>query len=292
MPEQDGYNMRKIGVYKKLLLIILVILATWSWLYNSLNTDKEQRHFELSDELKISFTNADDIIEAMHSGLTEHASSFKITYRANGDYQGENQELVDELINYAMYNTDSPKEGDYIRYQYGGYSISYQKSDSGDDYDYQITITPVYYSTVNEEQEVDDKVEEIIESLNIDSETSEYDKVKAVYDYICSNVRYDHVHENNSHYHKDSTAYAALVKKYASCQGYAVAVFRLLKELGIECNIETGTGTNNQGEDEFHAWNKVLVDGEYYNIDATWDAGKDEYQYFLIKDEEFVNHKK
>jgi transglutaminase/protease-like cytokinesis protein 3 len=69
-------------------------------------------------------------------------------------------------------------------------------------------------------------------------------------------------------------------------------VFRLLKELGVECRIVTGTGTNNQGEDEYHAWNEVLVDGEYYNIDATWDAGKENYQYFLIKDEEFVNHEK
>jgi transglutaminase-like putative cysteine protease len=284
--------MKKFGILKILLLITFVVLAVFVVIKINVKSKKEHRHFELSEELEISFTNTDDIIESIHDGLTAHAKSFTIDYRATGDYLEKTQELVDELVNYAMYNTDSPIEGDYVRYQYGGYSLSYHKSDSGDKYDYQITITPVYYSTVKEEQEVDYMVEEILEGLNRGKKASEYDKVKAVYDYICSNVKYDHVHENNSHYYKDSTAYAALVEKYASCQGYAVAVFRLLKELGVECRIVTGTGTNNQGEDEYHAWNEVQVDGEYYNIDATWDAGKDNYQYFLIKDEEFVNHKK
>jgi hypothetical protein len=35
-----------------------------------------------------------------------------------------------------------------------------------------------------------------------------------------------------------------------------------------------------------------LIDDEIYNMDATWDAGRENYQYFLIKDEEFVNHVK
>jgi transglutaminase-like putative cysteine protease len=289
---QNGYNMRMLCVWRRAAVIILSAIAIAMLLKCCLNYEKEQRHFELSEELKFSFTNADDIIETIHDGLGRHARSFTITYNAGDDYLEETKKLVDELMNYAMYNTDSPTEGDYIRYQYGGYKLSYQKSDSGKNCDYQLTITPIYYSTMQEERDVDEKVEEILEDLNIGKKTSEREKVKAVYDYICRNVNYDYVHENNSLYHKDSTAYAALVKKYASCQGFAVAVFRLLKELGIECSVVTGTGTNNLGEDEFHAWNEVLIDDEIYNMDATWDAGRENYQYFLIKDEEFVNHVK
>jgi transglutaminase-like putative cysteine protease len=284
--------MRMFCVWRRAAVIILSAIAIAMLLKCCLNYKKEQRHFELSEELKISFANADDIIETIHDGLGRHARSFTITYSAGDDYLEETKKLVDELMNYAMYNTDSPTEGDYIRYQYGGYKLSYQKSDSGKNCDYQLTITPIYYSTMQEERAVDEEVEEILEDLNIGKKTSEREKVKAVYDYICHNVNYDYVHENNSLYHKDSTAYAALVKKYASCQGFAVAVFRLLKELGIECSVVTGTGTNNQGEDEFHAWNEVLIDDEIYNMDATWDAGRENYQYFLIKDEEFVNHVK
>jgi transglutaminase-like putative cysteine protease len=292
MPWQNGYNMRMLCVWKKTAVIILSVTVIVVLLKCCLNNEKDQRHFELSEELEFSFSNADDIIETIHDGLGRHARSFTITYSADDDYLEETKKLVDELMNYAMYNTDSPTEGDYIRYQYGGYKLSYQKLDGRKNCDYQLTITPIYYSTVQEERDVDEKVEEILEDLEIGKKTSEREKVKAVYDYICHNVNYDYVHENNSHYHKDSTAYAALVERYASCQGYAVAVFRLLKELGIECSVVTGTGINNLGENEFHAWNEVFVDDEIYNVDATWDAGRENYQYFLIKDGEFVNHVK
>jgi transglutaminase-like putative cysteine protease len=287
---RNGCDMGTFCVWKRVAVVILSATAIAMMLKYCLNYEKEQRHFELSEELEISFANADDIIETIHDGLGKHARSFTITYSADDDYREDTKKLVDELMNCATYNTDSPTEGDYIRYQYGCYKLSYQKTDGRKNCDYRLTITPIYYSTMQEEYEVDEKVEKILEELNIDKTTSEREKVKAVYDYICHNVNYDYVHENNSLYHKDSTAYAALVKKYASCQGYAVAVFRLLKELGIECNVVTGTGINNQGESEFHAWNEVSIDDEMYNMDATWDAGRADYQYFLIKDEEFVNH--
>jgi hypothetical protein len=291
---QIGADMIDLRVIKRVFLVIVIAAVTYAGLtmYHGDKSEvrKEQRHFELSEKLQIHLTNADDIIEEIHNGLSAHAKSFTISYKAGGDYMADKDELADELINLAMYNTDSPTEGDYVRYQYGGYKLTCQKSESGAEYEYRLTITPVYYSTLGEEQEVDKKVAEIFEKLSVGESSSEYEKVQAVYDYICSNVKYDYVHKNNSHYYRDSTAYAALVQNYASCQGYAVAVFRLLKELGVECRVVTGIGTNAQGEDEFHAWNEVLVDGEYYNIDATWDAGKECYDYFMMKDEEFANH--
>jgi hypothetical protein len=293
---QIGADMTDLCVKKRVLLVMLLAVAVYAgvtiYCGDKSGGGSGQRHFELSEELQIHLTNADDIIEEIHNGLSAHAKSFTISYKAPGDYMADKDELVDELMNFAMYNTDSPTEGDYIRYQYGGYKLSCQKSECGAEYEYRLTITPVYYSTPGEEQEVDEKVAEILEKLSVEENACEYEKVRAVYDYICSNVKYDYVHKNNSHYYRDSTAYAALVQNYASCQGYAVAVFRLLKELGVECRVVTGTGTNAWGEDEFHAWNEVLVDGEYYNIDATWDAGKESYDYFMMKDEEFVNHTK
>jgi transglutaminase-like putative cysteine protease len=271
---------------------IFVILVAGALLGLKIDSDNKQmqRHFTLSDELEYVFTNADDVIEELHRGLAAHARSFTITYKAAGDHLGETEQLVDELVNDAMYNTDSPTEGDYVRYQYGGYRLRYGKSDGENGYDYQLVITPVYYSTVEQEQKVDEKVEEILDGLNIGKRASDREKVQAVYDYICGNVKYDYVHKNNSHYHRDSTAYAALVENYASCQGYAVAVFRLLKELGVECTVVTGTGIDEDGNEEFHAWNRVVIDGEAYDLDATWDAGKEEYDYFLVEDEYFLNH--
>jgi transglutaminase-like putative cysteine protease len=265
-----------------ILLLFLAVLYGVS----AFETASERRHFTLSEDLQFSFTNADEIIETIHAGLSRHASAFTISYKYGDKDFDELKPLIDELMNCAMYNTDSPVEGDYVRYQYGGYRLSFEKTGSK----YQLIITPVYYSTVEEEQAVAEKTDEILAQLDTEKLTSDREKIRAVYDYICNNVKYDFIHVNSSHYYKDSTAYAALVQNYASCQGYAVAMFRLLKEIGIECTVVTGTGINKDGISEFHAWNKVLVDGEYLNIDATWDAGKFDYDYFLISDDEFVNH--
>jgi transglutaminase-like putative cysteine protease len=211
-----------------------------------------------------------------------------LRYTAQGDHTDDIRAMIDEMMNLAMYNTSSPTEGDYIRYQYGGYHLSYGYTQENGAYT--VTVQPIYYTTVEEEQQVDEQVADILAGFQFDGETGDEEKIKAVYDYVCSHVSYDLVHANNSHYHRDSTAYAALVKGSASCQGYAVAVFRLLKEAGIENTIVTGTAVNDQGEAEFHAWNQVELDGVSYYVDATWDAGREEYAYFMLPEEDFPRH--
>ena len=85
--------------------------------------------------------------------------------------------------------------------------------------------------------------------------------------------------------------------KKTVCQGYACAVQYLLQQAGVPCVIITGIA---QGQP--HAWNMVLLDGDYYYLDATWGntdflgessiaAGSVNYGYLNItSDELFVNH--
>jgi hypothetical protein len=251
---------------------------------------KPLRHFELSEEYDFYFSNTDEIIAVLHDSLTEHASAVTLRYTAAGDYMDKISSMIDEMMNLAMYNTASPTEGDYVRYQYGGYQLSYGYTDGSGHRSYTVTIQPNYYTTVEEEEQVTKRVADILKEMNFSAETSDSEKIKGIYDYVCAHVSYDYVHARNSNYHRNSTAYAALVKGCASCQGYAVAVYRLLREVGIENTVVTGTAVNEQGKEEFHAWNKVKLNGEYYNLDATWDAGKKEYDYFMLTDEEFVRH--
>jgi len=68
-----------------------------------------------------------------------------------------------------------------------------------------------------------------------------------------------------------STAYGALVEGSASCEGYARALQLLLDLQGIDCYIVTGEATNSAGDSVGHAWNKVRVDGSWYQVDATWN---------------------
>ncbi len=102
----------------------------------------------------------------------------------------------------------------------------------------------------------------------------DYSKIKAVHDYIVlSNV-----------YIKDQYgAYSALYNGYSSCTGYALGFYLIMEELGIPVTYETGG---------MHAWNRVYLDGEWYNIDLTWDDAGDHarYDFFLKCDADFADH--
>lgn len=182
----------------------------------------------------------------------------------------------------------SGQEGDALQWQYGGSGMNMSSNGSIYTVDYQIS----YYTTLNQEQELDAKVDEALSSMAL-SGKSDYQKVKAIHDYICDNVNYDYENLENEAHKVKFTAYGALCTGKAVCQGYAVAFYRLCKEAGLPVRIITGTGNGGP-----HAWNIVKIGnntraaGEYYNIDCTWD-GQDEETYdlyFLKNEKEFGDH--
>ena len=128
---------------------------------------------------------------------------------------------------------------------------------------------------------MDTAVSNLLKSLNV-SGKSDYQKVGAVYDYICDNVTYDYDNLEDDSYTLKFTAYAALKNKTAVCQGYALLFYRLMLELGIDARVIAGDGGGP------HGWNIVKLGNVYYNADTTWDAGVDEYQFFLKNTENFV----
>lgn len=106
---------------------------------------------------------------------------------------------------------------------------------------------------------------------------SEYDQVKAIHDYLVNNTTY------GGSGNRRFTAGGALVDGFAVCDGYAMAFDLLCYLSGIDCVRVTGYAG------EGHAWNKVKVNGSWYNVDVTWDDPVTHqptliYDYFLISD--------
>ena len=145
-----------------------------------------------------------------------------------------------------------------------------------------------YYATDEQNTELCKQVDEVLSSLDITDNSSEYEVICAIYDYICSNVTYDYENLDNDDYNLKYTAYAAMVNKTAVCNGYAMLVSRMLTQAGISCRFVTGTNLKGCA----HAWNIVGIDGIYYYVDATWDAGKkpENYTYFLRGESDFTGH--
>lgn len=106
---------------------------------------------------------------------------------------------------------------------------------------------------------------------------SELQIALSLHDYLAVRCAYDETLVRG-------TEYDALVRGSAVCQGYAEAYMDLLGRAGIECIIVTSEEMN-------HAWNQVKLDGQWYNVDLTWNdptpnrEGMANHGFFLISDE-------
>lgn len=227
--------------------------------------------------------------EQIREMMVAREETFTI-YAQTTDSIATDEELsvyVDSLVEAALVDTDIPNEGDYLRWQYGGWGAACKvNGENGISY-MQLTITFTYYTTAEQEVVVDEEVDAVLAELGVlDSLKSDYEKTVAIYDYICSNITYDYANLKDESYVLKFTAYAALIDKTAVCQGYAVLLYRMLEEAGVEARVVTGDGGGP------HAWNISEIDETYYYSDSTWDAGHApaSYEYFLKGSYEFGDH--
>lgn len=128
-----------------------------------------------------------------------------------------------------------------------------------------------------------------------DSSMSEYEKVRAIHDYLVVHVDYDY--ENLAAGTLPDTAFTkegALLLHSAVCEGYARAFSYLCSRAGLEELLVYGTADDGTGV-QTHAWNQVRIDGEWYHVDVTWDdplmngkvitdGSNIIYEYFLVPD--------
>ena len=58
----------------------------------------------------------------------------------------------------------------------------------------------------------------------------------------------------------------------------------MLNALGIRCDIQVGECTNGEG----HAWNLVELDGNWYQMDITWNDGGGSREDYLLVDDAYM----
>ncbi len=140
------------------------------------------------------------------------------------------------------------------------------------------------------EEEMASAIEECL--VQVPEESSEYQKILYVYEYIVNTVDYDMAAPDNQN------IYSVFKHQRSVCAGYSKAAQYLLERLGVFCTYVTGTTSTGQN----HAWNLVKCDGDYYYVDVTWgdpvfqEAEGEEvsqlqnisYDYMLCNDEELL----
>ena len=93
---------------------------------------------------------------------------------------------------------------------------------------------------------------------------SDYEKVLLAYQFVID--RTDYVREAAD----DQNIQSSMINHQSVCSGYAREMQYLLTNAGVFCTYIEGRMVNGEGETTaLHAWNLVVIDGEYYYIDAT-----------------------
>ena len=140
--------------------------------------------------------------------------------------------------------------------------------------------------------EVRDWLEKLYdENIKKLEDRTEKEKIKGVKALICDTVTYDwqgwRAGKSEPHYLTGAYLNRALV-----CDGYSHMFMYFMYRLGIPCIEVTGSLQSSKNAKNFntdHSWNKVKVDGAWYNMDICW-ADTDNYTRWDLRcDADFAN---
>ena len=248
----------------------------------------ENEYYASSSPIKtygtVTYVSESEAVKQLRQAMVNRETSVQINYTTSN--ANINQSLH-EVFDAAIAHTGNPVEGDYLKFTYGGHE-SHARAYPGDMAKVEATYTISYYTTASQEATLDVEVTKLLDQLDL-YDSSDYQKLRGIYEYITKNIRYDYDNLNDNSYHLKHTAYAALMNKTAVCQGYANLFYRLALALDVDARIIAGDGVvaNTAGP---HAWNIAKLGNKYYNLDATWDEGQTKYNWFLLSPASFADH--
>lgn len=233
-------------------------------------------------ESTLMAADTDEAVLMLREQLVARNEDFTILVPGKSMKEKEFNKLYEQ----ALEHTGNPKEGDYLRAHMIDCIPEITKTKVEKKNYVQIHLQPNYKSTAAMEQEVDAAVEAFFATYPVKEKATQYEKIEAVYDYLCDTITYDYARKHDTKLYFDereaenvliaNTAYAGLVEGTCVCEGYASSFYRLMLEMGIDARLVEGFA----GEE--HAWNIVELDGKYYYLDATWDASNlGWFDYFL-----------
>jgi len=242
----------------------------------------------------------DDIIDLLKKLMEDSSITFHYVITPT-----TKNEVLSLKIEYDLFSGLTTPGVKYTQYPSGNYVATSSSRDANYEdfaindsmYQYEVTtseqlfyvlernVTPI---CVNESkaETIYKKIKEVLREI-IDDSMTEVEKVRAIHDWLIMNVTYDaqlydiiltgkDVSDYNSFYLE-----GVFLDNKAVCEGIAKAFSAMANMEGIPCILVEGYQTNNPSGFG-HAWNKVKLDGKYYNVDPTWNTHG--YKYFLFKD--------
>lgn len=224
-------------------------------------------------------------------------SQFRLKYLGGIENIKKSQEQIVLIArNVAELPTDKISEYEKLGIDVSGVEIVSEENNIEQNSLYDIKT----YSAIRE------KLEELVEGISLD--LTEKERFAEVYKRVCENIIYDiraayPKGKEEEEYRREQNVNCrnlknGLLEGKCVCAGYADILRNALSLVGIEAKYISGpvilkevkkrnfkpekldSGYVYKQDDkkvviaENHAWNKVKLDGVWYNVDATWDAPK------------------
>ncbi len=145
-----------------------------------------------------------------------------------------------------------------------------------------VEMFPDYSMTAEERAEADGYINSVLDYVvsTLPIGIDDYEKALYLHDYVCLNYEYDNSLSS-------ANVYDVLLSGKAICTGYTLLYDELLARVGIESRAVVSPQNSLN-----HMWNQVLLYGEWYHIDTTWDDplpdrfGEARHGNFLLSDSE------
>ena len=122
-------------------------------------------------------------------------------------------------------------------------------------------------------------LEQVVNGIlaQVDPDWSDLETALFLHDYLATHAQYDETLQIRD-------AYTILVEGTGVCQAYTLAYRLLLNRVNITSGTVTSTSLN-------HIWNILLIDGNWYHVDVTWDdptedrIGQSQHVYFCLSED-------
>ena len=238
------------------------------------------------------YTHSDSVIDRIGSYSLTTPTDLRDTAYQLGDYWKIYSSIRKNGLDYAEYRFD-------ITYDYFAYLYLLRTgtitAEEIPPFTYSETVDGVEKTGLYDPEPTLNAVREIERTYGISMNSSNYDKVLAIYSYLTGNFAYDYTYydileglrfdisltDYLKHYSHPLNINLLLQSGKGVCENFAETFRALCVCFGVKCYEAIGAAGGGA-----HGWNIVEVDGNWYQCDATWDAGQspENFKYFLLSD--------
>ncbi|MGN1419932.1 MAG: fibronectin type III domain-containing protein [Eubacterium sp.] len=210
----------------------------------------------------------------LRDAMVARNNSFEFEYSSDIESLSKLEDYFNNFFYYAISDENSVScvDGDYLAHEW--YTVNSDYVYENNNGQYVIVMYISYMSDAEDEYKVDKVVKDFLSGIDRSS-MSDYEVLKEIHDYILDKCEYnyDDMDDLNNY-----ISAGVFIEEKAVCQGYALAFYRLCKELGF--SVRYVSSDPNEG---CHAWNLVYIGDAYYYVDTTWDDELDDkYDLFLV----------